>query len=101
MAHLGWNLKIGEEETAKQFVDWGVDGLETIHGKKTKEESLECIKYFSGLAKKYNLLITGGSDFHGEWEGEPGAGLGLLNWDIKIPYQLLEKLKKKARIEPS
>lgn len=98
LAHLGWNLKIGEEETVKQFVDWGIDGLETIHGKKTKEESLECIGYFSSLAKKYDLLITGGSDFHGEWEGEPGAGLGLLNWDIKIPYELLEKLKKKAKI---
>lgn len=99
LAHLGWDLTISEEETVKQFVDWSVDGLETIHGRETKEETLECIDYFSSLAKKYDLLITGGSDFHLEEKGKPG--LGLLNWNIKIPYELLEKLKKKAKIKLS
>lgn len=93
LAHPGWDLKIGEEDIIKQFVDWGIDGLEAIHSKETKEDSLKCIDYFSGLAKKYNLLITGGSDFHAEKVDEPGADLGLINWNIKIPYELLDKLK--------
>lgn len=96
LAHPGWDLKIGEEETIKQFADWGADGIEAIHGKETKEDALACIKYFSRLADKYNLLITGGSDFHADREGESGAGLGLLNWEIDISYELLEKLKSKS-----
>lgn len=94
MAHPGWDLKIGEEDIVKQIADWGIDGIEAIHAKETKEDALRCIEYFSGLANKYNLLITGGSDFHSEDQKEPGAGLGLTNWGIEIPYELLEKLKK-------
>lgn len=94
LAHPGWDLEIGEEDIIKQFADWKVDGIEAIHGKDTKEDSLKCISYFSDLAKKYNLLITGGSDFHADKQDEPGASLGLLNWNIEIPYELLEKLKK-------
>lgn len=95
LAHPGWSVKIGEENVIKQFVNWGVDGLEAIHSRETREEALNCIRYFSNLAKKYELLITGGSDFHAEREEEPGAHLGLLNWQIKMPYELLEKMKEK------
>lgn len=96
LAHPGWDLKIGEEDVIKQFADWGVDGIEAIHGKETKKDTLNCIQYFTGLAKKYHLLITGGSDFHADRESEPGADLGLLNWGIEIPYKLLESLKKRG-----
>ncbi len=95
LAHPGWSLKISEGEIIKQFVDWKIDGLEAIHGMRTKEESLKCIRYFSKLAKKYNLLITGGSDFHADRKEEPGESLGLLNWKIEIPYELLERIKEK------
>jgi len=95
LAHPGWDLKAGEEGIIKQFIDWQVDGLEAIHSKKTKEDSLSCIQTFSSLAKKYSLLITGGSDFHADKKEEPGADLGLLNWNIKIPYELLGKMKKR------
>lgn len=91
LAHPGWDLKIGEEDVIKQFARWKVDGLEAIHGKETKEDCLKCIDYFSGLARKYGLLITGGSDFHKCSSG--GAGLGLLGWGIEIPYELLVRLK--------
>jgi len=95
LAHPGWNLEIGEERAIKQFIDWSIDGLEAIHGRGTEEESLKYIKYFSGLAEKHNLLITGGSDFHADRKNEPGTDLGLLSWNIEIPYALLEKLKEK------
>ena len=93
MAHPSWNLKIGEEAVLKKFVDWQIDAVEAIHGKRTKQETRVSIRYFSNLAKKYHLLITGGSDFHADKENEPGNDLGLLDWKIKIPCEILERLK--------
>lgn len=100
LAHPGWDIPFGDETIIKQFADWGIDGIEAIHGKETKEESEKYIKYFSEMAKKYNLIITGGSDFHSDKDGKPGGdrGLGLLKWDIEIPYEILEDLKSKKSL---
>ena len=40
------------------------------------------------LAKEYGLLVTGGSDCHGL------AKSGTLMGDVKIPYELVKRLKK-------
>lgn len=37
-------------------------GIEVYHSSHTKEE----MKYYLEIANKYNLLISGGSDFHGK-----------------------------------
>lgn len=42
--------------------EYNFDGIEVYHSKHTDED----IKEFKNLANKYNLIITGGSDFHGE-----------------------------------
>ena len=100
LAHPGWDILIGEEFVIKQFAEWGADGIEAIHGKETEGESKKCIEYFSEMAKKYNLIITGGSDFHSDKDNKPGSdrGLGLLKWKIDMPYEILERLKEKAGI---
>ena len=43
------------------------------------------------LAKRYNLAITGGSDFHGK--NIKGIDLGTGRGNLKIPYTTLENLK--------
>lgn len=43
-------------------IDNGIDGLELKYPTHTPEQE----KIISSFAKKYNLLTTGGSDFHGE-----------------------------------
>jgi hypothetical protein len=40
------------------------------------------------MAENYNLLITGGSDCHGTVKTH------MLLGKVKIPYELVEKLKK-------
>lgn len=62
----------------------GLDALETQYSSFTK---LEKQKY-KRLAKKYGLLITGGSDFHGE--NREGVDLG----DAGLEYSQFEKIKK-------
>jgi hypothetical protein len=64
-------------------VDYGLMGLEVYY----PEHTNSMVNSYLGLAKKYNLLVTGGSDCHGDAKHEVKIG------SIKIPYELVEKLK--------
>lgn len=44
----------------EEIISFGVDGLEAIYPLNKESDT----KRFIGLAKKYNLIITAGSDFH-------------------------------------
>ncbi len=43
------------------IVEGGLDGIECRHTDHTERDCIE----FEKTAKKYNLIITGGSDYHG------------------------------------
>ncbi len=49
------------EDRLKEFVKVGLKGLECYYSLYSKEEQ----EYLVGIANKYNLLISGGSDYHG------------------------------------
>lgn len=66
----------------------GLKGIEGIYSTYTKSEE----KYIKDLARQYNLLITGGSDFHGKNKSNIDLGTGRGN--LKIPYDILVSLKK-------
>ena len=42
------------------MINFGLKGIEAYH----RKHSPAIIEYFSTLAEKYGLIITGGSDFH-------------------------------------
>jgi len=46
------------------------------------------INFYLELARKLNLAVTGGSDFHGS--AKPDIKLGM----VKIPLELVEKLRR-------
>ena len=48
------------------------------------------------MAKKYDLLLSGGSDFHGK--AKPGLELGSGYGKLFVPYTFLEEIKQ-ARCE--
>lgn len=50
------------EETLREFTELGLMGLEVIHTDQTERDTVKYIKF----AKENGLLMTGGSDFHGE-----------------------------------
>ncbi len=62
----------------------GLDGIEGIYCTYTPSEE----RLIRSLAQKHNLLITGGSDFHGE--NREGVDLG----DAGLEYSQFEKIKK-------
>ena len=71
----------------------GMDGIEVHYSTHTPDDTALCLR----LATKYDLAISGGSDYH----AEPGRenttvelGSGVSN-NICIPYSVLEKLKER------
>lgn len=54
----------------EELIEKGIDGIEAYNSVHT----LKDIKRYLMIAKKYNLLITGGSDFHGNTHPERQLG---------------------------
>lgn len=63
---------------------YGLEGVEVFHSKHNKEET----DYYEQLALDHELLITGGSDFHGD--NSPEIELG----DIKLKGKYLQQFKQ-------
>ncbi len=70
LAHPG---KIKNNTHILTVLEIGLSGLEVYY----PEHSAEEIQYYLGLADKYGLLVSGGSDFHGPGSGENRETLGL------------------------
>ena len=66
----------------------GLMGLEVMHSTNVNNDE----SYLRGLASKYELLPTGGSDFHGNVKPDIQIGCGRGN--LSIPYTFLEGLKE-------
>lgn len=86
------SLELTEKEfliLLKDMINCGLKGIEVFHSSHTKEE----MQYYLEIANKYNLLISGGSDFHGE-TAKPDIELGSgRNNNIKIrKLSLLDKI---------
>ena len=97
IAHPGVYTNFNVEKFIAYFIKNKGNGIETIYDytnsrqKVTKKMSDELNKKYNIIAEKYNLLRTGGSDFH----GNPGQVLGKL----KVPYSVLQKNKESLNKE--
>ncbi len=77
------------DELIPQLVKNGLVGLEAYDA----INPLSVARYYISLAKKYGLLVTGGSDCHGKVKGEIRLGR------VKAPYEIVERLKEaKAKL---
>lgn len=73
----------------KELLEHSFDGIECIH----PSHSYKVQKMFLDLARANNLLVTGGSDFHGSTKSEYDPYLGV----VTIGAQFVEALKRSAR----
>ncbi|MBF0204305.1 MAG: ribonuclease III [Desulfamplus sp.] len=99
LAHPGI-IKTTEENPVEylisQLIGMGLMGIEVFHTDHSEEQT----NFFVRLASKKKLLITGGSDFHGELlkQGvEMGTGGGNLMVDYehyKLLYMAVDRLRK-------
>ena len=66
--------------------EMGLKGIEVYYPEHTPEQTA----YYATLADRYDLLATGGTDFHGSLKPDIKMGTGKGN--LHIPYELYEKL---------
>ena len=83
LAHPGVG---GVESFTKEFVGYGLRGIETFH----TDHSRGTIKRYEQMAAEYGIIATGGSDCHGLGKGR------VLMGGVKVPYTVVEELKKEA-----
>jgi predicted metal-dependent phosphoesterase TrpH len=83
LAHPGLTQR---DELIPQMVRDGLQGIEVWHGTHTPEQS----RYYLSLAKKYGLLVSGGSDCHGPGKGE------ILLGRVKVHLEVVEALREAA-----
>jgi len=84
LAHPGISCN---ETMVLTLIKEGLQGLEVYHPQHTRD----MIKYYLDLCRKFNLLATGGSDFHGV--GATGHGkLG----EAVAPYEAVVELRNLA-----
>ena len=89
------SLELSEKEfliLLKEMINFGLKGIEVFHSSHNEEE----MKYYLKIANKYNLLISGGSDYHGPTV-KPDIDLGTgKNHNIKIKsLSLIEEIKNR------
>ena len=80
---LGKRDLVEEEELISGFIAIGLDSIEAYHSDHRPED----VRRYLGYAQKYNLRVTGGSDFHGD--NKPSVKLG----SAKVPDELLVALR--------
>jgi 3',5'-nucleoside bisphosphate phosphatase len=84
IAHPGLNRL---DHILPRLVSEGIDGIEAFHS----EHSSGTAKGYEEFANKNNLLVTGGSDCHGNLKG------GLLIGKTAVPYSYIEALKNASK----
>lgn len=76
------------EALTGRLKDEGCVGMECLYSGYTARES----EYLMSLAKHFGMCVTGGSDFHGS--RKPNIDMGSGTGDLRVPYELLEILRK-------
>ncbi|HXC67790.1 MAG TPA: PHP domain-containing protein [Nitrospiraceae bacterium] len=92
LAHPTWAKVSGEglNTLLTTLKGHGLGGIEVHYSTHTKRQTME----YLDLAKRLDLLVTGGSDFHGITKPDIEVGIG--RGDLKVPRQLLDPLKEAA-----
>lgn len=106
LAHPSFNIMMGElfDLLCEKFVNWGIDGFEAInvqYDRSNNDVEVQHIDEFIEFATKKGLVISGGSDFHHDDEKLIGKfiDLGFRNYPRKVPYSILENLRRIRKIK--
>lgn len=91
------SLKLNNKQLEEKFQEiksYGLMGIECIYSHNTEEQTLKSLE----IAKRNELIITGGTDFHGESiNNDLKMGSGINN-NVNVPDKILSELKKTLNI---
>lgn len=91
-----FTLQLSSEELRRKVREWkamGLEGLEVYYS----EHSAELVEEYLRLCAEFDLIATGGSDFHGvvNPDIEMGRGFG----SLRVPDEVLDALQaRRARV---
>lgn len=83
LAHPG---VLNRDELILEFMEYGLLGVEAIHPLHSTEKQM----YYDTLARKYGLLVTGGSDWHGK---ERRRNFKKLSTSMKVTESNIAEMK--------
>ena len=86
IAVLAHPMITNKDELIPSFVEAGLKGIEVYYPNYSEVTT----RYYEGIAKKHDLIVTGGSDAHGK--ARPSTFIG----KVRVPYEIVEKLKGKV-----
>lgn len=84
LAHPGLSQR---DHVIEDLVKYGLQGIEVYYPSHTPQ----AVKKYQKIAKKYNLVETGGSDFHGERKADTPIA------KVTVSGVLVSKLKQRCR----
>lgn len=70
----------------------GLDGVEVYYSDHLPTDTA----FLRRLVDEYDLLASGGTDFHGE--AKPGIEVGVGRGDLRIPYELVARMKARLGV---
>lgn len=81
-----------KKTSIEEFIELGIDGIESFYPEHKKKFRKKLVK----IANKYNLIITGGSDFHDDkkYIGKKNINIGYSYIEDEYISVLLERLGK-------
>ncbi|HUK18942.1 MAG TPA: PHP domain-containing protein [Bryobacteraceae bacterium] len=81
------------EKLLRELIDNGLQGLEVYHSEHQPEDTA----LYKDLAARFNLIETGGTDYHGD--NKPAIHLGTgKNNNMHTTYELLEGMRRGVRV---
>ncbi len=79
------------EEVLSGLVELGIDGIECYYSEHSRKLTDFCIEF----CRKHDLVVTGGSDYHGR--AKPHIKLGKGRGNLCVPDSCVEELRSRAR----
>ena len=86
LAHPGLTQR---DHVIEDLVKYGLQGIEVYY----PSHAPQTVKKYLEIAKKYDLAVTGGSDFHGERKIDTPIA------KVTVPGDLVSKLKQRCRLQ--
>lgn len=87
-----YSLKLGEsklEELLITMKEMGMAGIEAYYSNHSPEQT----QLYLSLAERLDLVVSGGTDFHGDNKPEIKLGSGF--GDLNVPYTVVQGLKER------
>lgn len=84
---LGVDSPEAEQRAIERMVELGLQGIEVWHSDHTRED----VARFLGLAQRYGLVPTGGSDYHGD--AKPRVRLGTGAGNLSVAREVLDRMR--------